>query len=91
MSQVIWHPNKVSWRCRRGLWELDVILQKFFDNCYQHLSTSEKSTYQWLLLQNDPYLQQLLVYQYHDASLSREQQSLINKIIQDSEKITHNT
>tara|TARA_B100002019_G_scaffold235026_1_gene209306 strand:- start:12 stop:284 length:273 start_codon:yes stop_codon:yes gene_type:complete len=82
MSQGIWHPNKVAWRCRRGLWELDVILQEFFDKNYHNLSSTEKSTFQWVLIQNDPYLQQLLVHRQQDTSLNAEQQKLIGKIIQ---------
>lgn len=32
------HINKLKWRCRRGMLELDVILQDFIENTYQSIS-----------------------------------------------------
>ncbi len=82
MSQdSIWEANKVAWRCRRGLWELDVILQNFYTQHYHSLSNKEKIDFQWLLLQTDPYLQKILVYKEEHREIEHDKCMLIKKII----------
>ncbi|MDZ7841361.1 MAG: succinate dehydrogenase assembly factor 2 [Gammaproteobacteria bacterium] len=46
--------SKLRWRCRRGTRELDVILTRFLDQTYPHLSVSEQALFASLLDQQDP-------------------------------------
>jgi antitoxin CptB len=41
--------RRLSWRCRRGLLELDIVLQRFSDNHLACLSTQELSAFDSLL------------------------------------------
>ena len=41
--------RRLRWRCRRGVLELDLILQDFLDKQYQALPTAEKHAFQRLL------------------------------------------
>lgn len=41
--------SRLRWRCRRGMRELDLLLERFLDGGYQQLSESEKSDFDRLL------------------------------------------
>ncbi|MDZ4141909.1 MAG: succinate dehydrogenase assembly factor 2 [Methylotenera sp.] len=41
--------RRLSWRCRRGLLELDIILQRFSENHLTDLSTQELLAFDYLL------------------------------------------
>ncbi len=41
--------ERVRWRCRRGLLELDIVLQRFMDKHYQQLSEAELQQFATLL------------------------------------------
>jgi len=43
------HFNRLRWRCRRGLLELDVLLQDFLAARYADLSASERGAFERLL------------------------------------------
>ncbi len=43
------NDTRIRWRCRRGMLELDVILERFFDHHYSHLSMDEQVLFQSLL------------------------------------------
>lgn len=45
--------DKLRWQCRRGLLELDIILQKFMEQDYQKLDKQEKTYFSKLLLEAD--------------------------------------
>ncbi|GAA0293721.1 hypothetical protein GCM10009128_10370 [Psychrosphaera haliotis] len=47
---------KLKWACRRGMLELDVLLEPFVDEAYDALSTEDKSSFQRLLACEDPEL-----------------------------------
>lgn len=53
--------RRLRWRCRRGLLELDVILEHFLDQHYRQLSDSDKATFVRLLTCADPDLLSWLV------------------------------
>ena len=53
----------IKWRCRRGVLELDVIFERFFDQAYDALSAEEQLLFAELLEKPDPILQQWLIYQ----------------------------
>jgi antitoxin CptB len=41
------------WRCRRGMLELDLLLQPFFLSCYATLSAEQQSVFAELLEESD--------------------------------------
>ncbi len=41
--------QRVRWRCRRGMLELDIILVRFVDEHYAKLSQSERETFEVFL------------------------------------------
>ncbi len=41
--------QRVRWRCRRGLLELDIILGRFVDAHYERLSQSQRETFEEFL------------------------------------------
>ncbi|MFQ5754663.1 MAG: succinate dehydrogenase assembly factor 2 [Acidiferrobacterales bacterium] len=45
--------RRLRWRCRRGLLELDVMLQAFVDRAYISLAPSERVAFQRLLSEPD--------------------------------------
>lgn len=48
--------KRLRWRCRRGLRELDLVLQPFFDEYYTTLAESEQAAFRRLLSLPDPTL-----------------------------------
>lgn len=52
---------KVRWQCRRGMLELDFLLQRFVDNKYDNLSQEEKLLFFKLLEEEDSTLWDWLV------------------------------
>lgn len=48
--------GQVIWRCRRGMRELDVLLNQFLDTRYDGLDDSKKLAFQQLLTVQDPVL-----------------------------------
>ena len=53
--------SRVRWQCRRGMLELDVILQRFYDARYHQLSESLQQSFSVLLQQDDPLLYDWLI------------------------------
>lgn len=45
--------ERARWRCRRGLLELDIILQRFMDQHYAQLGEDELQQFEILLSQSD--------------------------------------
>jgi len=45
---------KLKWACRRGMLELDVLLEPFVDDAYDALSMERKVAFQRLLTCEDP-------------------------------------
>ncbi len=40
---------RIRWRCRRGMLELDVMLEKYFDHHFRQLSEQQKKEFERLL------------------------------------------
>jgi len=53
--------NRIRWRCRRGMLELDFIFERFFNTHFAALSEEEKTAFETLLAQEDPLLFDWLV------------------------------
>lgn len=51
--------GQLRWRCRRGMRELDVVLQRYLEDCYPQASAGEQQAFEALLQLPDP---QLLAY-----------------------------
>lgn len=52
--------RRFAWRCRRGMLELDIVLQKFIAQCYEQLTLSELEELDDMLSLPDNELWQLL-------------------------------
>lgn len=52
---------KLRWQCRRGMLELDLLLQSFLENVYEKLSETEKKSFALLLEQQDQDLYEWLI------------------------------
>lgn len=50
------HIARLRWRCRRGMRELDVVLQRYLDEMYPHAPEREQQAFEALLEQQDPQL-----------------------------------
>ena len=47
---------RLRWRCRRGMRELDAVLEAFLQNQFATLDGEEKSRFEWILDLPDPEL-----------------------------------
>lgn len=45
---------RLRWRCRRGMKELDVVLERYFERRYPNAGASEKRAFSQLLELQDP-------------------------------------
>ena len=75
---------RMRWRCRRGLLELDLLLQKFFDRCYHQLSPDDRATFGRLLELPDQTLLEVLL-KGADVPSDVGTGNIVNKIRQASE------
>lgn len=41
--------DRIRWRCRRGMLELDIVLQRFLEKHYKELSKSQRQEFETLL------------------------------------------
>lgn len=48
--------NKIAWKCRRGMLELDLIFMRFYQEKFPNLSADEKKRFEQLLDEQDPVL-----------------------------------
>jgi antitoxin CptB len=46
--------RRLLWRCRRGMKELDVLLERFVRERYEHASSEARRAFAWLLDLPDP-------------------------------------
>ncbi|HEY2145829.1 MAG TPA: succinate dehydrogenase assembly factor 2 [Steroidobacteraceae bacterium] len=51
--------GRMRWRCRRGMKELDILLERFVNERYLRVSAAEQAAFQRLLEVQDP-----LIYAY---------------------------
>lgn len=70
--------GRLRWRCRRGMLELDLLLQPFVENAYDNLSEEEKQQFHALLDFQDQELLECLMLQKQpeDGRLN----GIINKV-----------
>ena len=70
--------KRLAWACRRGMLELDVLLQYFLKNEYADLSSADKARFSALLQQADPLLQRY--FNGDEKSDDVAEQQLIERI-----------
>jgi len=52
--------GRISWDCRRGMLELDIVLARFMEQNFEQLTPQEVETFKGLLAYSDPDLWGLL-------------------------------
>ena len=70
--------SNVSWQCRRGMLELDILLQRILEKNYDTFSADEKKLFSQLLKQDDPTLYDWLIA---DVSCTDKTLQLIVQLI----------
>jgi antitoxin CptB len=50
------HLSRLRWRCRRGMRELDVVLQRYLEQRYVEAPLEERQAFELLLEEQDPVL-----------------------------------
>lgn len=60
--------SRIRWLCRRGMKELDVLLERFLASAYDDLSEPERVAFEALLNHEDPDLYALLARQMQPAN-----------------------
>lgn len=53
--------SRLRWACRRGMLELDILLERYLDKRYEHASSEEQVLFQALLACQDQELFEWLV------------------------------
>lgn len=67
---------QLKWKCRRGMKELDILMETYFLNEYDHASDERKRAFETLLDYQDPVIIDLLFERYRDDN--SEIQALID-------------
>lgn len=52
--------SRLRWRCRRGRRELDLLLERYLSDRYEHAGAAERAGFEALLERSDPELEDLL-------------------------------
>jgi antitoxin CptB len=58
-------PKQLIWRCRRGVRELDVLLDRYLKAQYLQLNTVQKEAFERLLEEQDPLIMDWLFMKSH--------------------------
>lgn len=45
--------KRLYWHSRRGMWELDLLLIPFLEQCYDTLASDDQETFQQLIMEED--------------------------------------
>ncbi|MDE2366947.1 MAG: succinate dehydrogenase assembly factor 2 [Betaproteobacteria bacterium] len=69
--------ERVRWRCRRGLLELDIILQRFVDEHYAKLDETEIRQFETLLDLSDNDLWDMIALKHTD---DKNPQSVLRRL-----------
>lgn len=65
--------SRIRWLCRRGMKELDVLLERFLDTAYDDLNSTERAAFESLLRNEDPDLYDLLARKMEAADAQQAQ------------------
>jgi len=73
--------ERVRWRCRRGLLELDIVLRRFVERHYSMLDEAERNAFEALLDMPDNPLWDMIVGRVErEVAAPGVQQALLEKI-----------
>lgn len=70
--------SKLRWQCRRGMRELDQLLVRYLDTCYENASDADKRAFQALLELPDP---ELVGYLLNHQAAAPELQNVVDQIL----------
>jgi antitoxin CptB len=70
--------SRLAWQCRRGMRELDELLQRYLAQRYPYASPAEQSAFERLLQGQDPQLQAYLLSD--ERPLDPELQNVVDAI-----------
>ncbi len=72
LNDVRIEKNRLIWRCRQGTRELEILLIRYIDSCFDSMTRAEQLTLQALLEHSNPDLIDWLVYgaTVHDSQFS---------------------
>ncbi|RFC37992.1 MAG: antitoxin CptB [Candidatus Nitrotoga sp. LAW] len=68
--------ERVRWRCRRGLLELDIVLGRFIGQHYASLNEAQQAAFDRLLDMPDPILWDMIA-DTQSSSLQNEQRAVL--------------
>ncbi|MBL0037653.1 MAG: succinate dehydrogenase assembly factor 2 [Candidatus Nitrotoga sp.] len=68
--------ERVRWRCRRGLLELDIVLGRFIEQHYASLNKAQQVVFDRLLDMPDPILWDMIA-DTQSSSLQNEQRAVL--------------
>ncbi len=71
--------RRLAWRCRRGMLELDIVLQRFVEQYFNELTMPELQAFDEMLAMTDKELWQVLQMK-NLRPKSVDQQSIIDKL-----------
>lgn len=77
--------GKIRWKCRRGMLELDIILENFYEQQFQILTDEEKILFSRLLDEPDPLLYNWLLG--HDVTHDSRLKIILEKILSNKFRI----
>ena len=69
---------KLLWRCRRGVKELDVVLTRYLETCYDAADAADKQAFEYLLECQDPDILRYILRQ--EEPEDKEMLRIIEKI-----------
>ncbi len=70
--------NELKWRCRRGMREMDILLDSFLETHYENLTFEQQLAFSEMLDMQDPELFALLM---HKAPASSEAELQVARLI----------
>jgi antitoxin CptB len=74
--------SRLRWMCRRGMKELDVVLTRYLDHCYESANPADRTQFLALLEMPDPDLYNLLLGR--DKTTDPELAQLLQQLILNS-------
>lgn len=72
-------PSELRWRCRRGMRELDILLEGYLNKQYERASQGEQHAFKKLLALTDPQLYGYLLGK--QVPTEKPLQKVVNQII----------
>jgi len=74
------NSGQLRWRCRRGLKELDMLLERYLDQQYASSSPQQQQAFRQLLSWEDPALYRLLCAGESANTLDQASQQVVSAI-----------